>query len=192
MPGIPSRRRCLGFLRSRRIGVAAAAFLVSASASSAARADDMLAIPVLRLALGPAVHVAPEPDVGLRLGLDVTAGFVGMFGDVLSSFVISPEIGYTFDSFGLHAFNATCGVGFGGPVVSLLYQPRLILGTAGDDFAVGMRNGIAVRGVADILGLEVGHQFFNAESVLHHDIRILFSLNVGAFGYVIHELGNLR
>lgn len=191
MSCLKRRRGRPGAFCGRRIGVAAAALVALVSASAPARADDFIAIPVLRLALGPAVHVAPDDEDGVDLGLDLTAGFVGMFGDDIAGVVVSPEIGYAYDSVGVHAFSATCGVGVGGPLLSMFYYPRLILGTAGDNLAVGMRNGLAIRGLADIFGVEVAHQFVDANDALHHDVRVQFAINVAAFGYVLYEINDI-
>lgn len=183
------RHRRPGLARDRRIAAAAAALCAWVGASSPARADDdMLVIPALRLALGPAVHVDPALEEGVEAAFDVTAGFAGIFGDGVSGFVVNPEVGYAYDSLGIHAFSATCGVGVGGPVVALLYHPRLILGSADGNFAVGMRNGLAVHALADILSLEIAHQLVDANDEAHHDVRVQFGINVAGFGWVISQL----
>lgn len=191
---LPRRRR-----RSRRgpssgqsILLAAAAFAASVSASTPSRADDdgMLATPVVRFAIGPVAHLAPEEDQGVHVGLELTAGFSAIMGDTVSGLAINPEAGYTYDSFGLHAFNATFGIGYGSPLLAVAYHPRLILGSAEGNFAIGMRNALGMHGAADIFSAEVGHQFIRSGGAIRHDVSILFGINPGAVVFLVAQISD--
>jgi hypothetical protein len=78
---------------------------------------------------------------------------------------------------GLHAFHFTAGLGYGVFFLAFVYQPRLIVGTIDDSSAIGMRNGLRGYYFADMVSLEVGHQFVHHHHGLHHDIHILLGVN---------------
>jgi hypothetical protein len=170
--------------------VASLIALAAATQVTPARAegDDVPLVPVFRIALGPAIHVAPKTEEQVELGLDVTAGAMVMIGDDALSLIVDPELGYAFDSLGIHAFNLTCGVGLGSPLAALLYQPRLILGTGDGELAVGMRNGLGFHVLADLGSLEIGHQFVHLDGGLHHDVRVMFGVNPAAFVFLVMGL----
>jgi hypothetical protein len=167
------------------VGVAALVVCVPLEA----RADDLAVVPVLRVALGPAIRLAPATDDGLRFAADVTAGVaVAPSGMKHVGVVLNPELGYAFDGIGAHAFNLSVGVGYGHPLVYVSYQPRLLAGRAGTDTLVGMRNGLAMHVLADMASLELGHQFVHFNGELHHSFTIMFGVNPAAFVYVLHKL----
>ncbi|MFT3770683.1 MAG: hypothetical protein QM820_35105 [Minicystis sp.] len=158
-------------------GLALAAMVRAAEA----RADSMT-IPVVRFALGPAFHLAPQQDPSTRIAADITAGFTYDGGSFTKGgsvgWLLHPELGYTYDGLGLNAFNATCGFGVGTLAVDVAYQPRLIVGTVDDaGAAVGMRNGIMLHAFVDIASVEVGHQFVRWGGAFHHDVRVFLGIN---------------
>jgi hypothetical protein len=157
------------------------AFLALVLASASAAGLDHEWFPVARVAMGAAPHVS-EPS-GLGYALELTAGATRMpefalFGEV-SGTVFNAEAGYLFDGFGddLHAFHATLGLGYGAFLIGGLYQPRLILGMAGDGAAVGIRNGMRGYWLADMVSLELAHQFVHHHDRGHHDIHVLIAMN---------------
>jgi hypothetical protein len=154
-----------------------------------ASADEMKAVPVLRVALGPAFHLSPETKKNTELAAEVTAGASIALSDG-ASFMLNPELGYAYDSWGFHAFNATVGVGFGHPAAYVAYHPRLLAGSVGDYSAVGMRNGLTMHALADMASLEIGHQFVSFDGVMHHDIRLMFGVNPLGFVYVVAKIAD--
>jgi hypothetical protein len=51
------------------------------------------------------------------------------------------------------------------------------VGTIDDSSAIGMRNGLRGYYFADMVSLEVGHQFVHHHHGLHHDIHLLLGVN---------------
>lgn len=153
-----------------------------------ARADDNLGVPVVRLAMGPAVFVAPvEP----RFALDLTVGFLAISEPGI---VFGSELGYSFDTTTTHAFNLTGAIGFGTPFVAATYNPRLLVGTVAADGAlpettVGMRNSIMLHFLADIFSFEAGHQFKTTPTGLEHDVPIMFGINPASAVFIMAALG---
>jgi len=170
----------------RRLFALAGTLTAALVVTTEAHADDDWAfLPVFRIALGPAIHVAPEREKHVELGLDLTAGFAAMPTESFAGPIVNPELGYSFDSLGIHAFNLTCGVGFGTPLAALLYHPRLIVGTLDGEAAVGMRNSLTFHALADLGSIEIGHQFVSIDGELHHDIRVMFGVNPLGFVYIV-------
>jgi hypothetical protein len=170
----------------------AAAALICLTWSARARADDSPYVtPVVRVAMGPSFQVAPEADALTSFALDATAGASALSG-LLGGLILNGELGYAFDTRGddLHAFNLTAGVGYGNVGFGVTLQPRLLLGTIGDELAVGMRNGFVLRGGADALSLEVSHRFLHHDG-LSHDIQLLFGVNPAALVYVVATLQDM-
>ncbi len=157
--------------------------------STRALADDPLALPVLRLALGPAIHTAPAADESTRLAVDITAGAgLAPLGWKGVGVILNPELGYAFDSLGTHAFNVVAGIGYGSPLAYASYRPRFLVGDASGNLMVGMRNGLAMHLLLDMVSLEFGHQFASYGGALHHDVRVLFGVNPASFVYAINRL----
>ncbi len=104
--------------------------------------------------------------------------------------MLNPELGYAYDGWGFHAFNATVGVGFGHAVGFVAYHPRLLAGSVGDYSAVGMRNGLTMHALADMASLEIGHQFVGFDGKMHHDIHLMFGVNPLGFMYVVAKLAD--
>lgn len=160
-----------------------------------ARADEdgfVLVVPAVRFGIGPALHLAPEPESNhVDVMLDVSAGADLVLGDRAAKratgVLVNPEIGYTYDGLGLHAFHATVGVGmslFG--LIGLTYNPRLVAGTWNGP-AIGMRNGVTLKVLADTASMEIGHQFVADDLALHHAVNFVFAVNPGALAYVIYR-----
>ncbi len=190
-----------------RLDAAAIALVGAVAIPSAARAqdavgdDEVRTVPVVRLAMGPVVGFAPE--VHPELALDATVGASALQG-IVGGFALNVEGGYTFESghedAALHAANATVGIGYGAFGSAVTYQPRLILGSYGGDFAVGMRNGVALHLVGDIVSAELAHQFLaggfssgDAAYPFRHDVRLMLGINPAALAYAIvmvNELGD--
>jgi hypothetical protein len=170
-----------------RLLTAAALGLASVLVSSSALAadDDPFPIPLFRVNMGPAIHLAPERVV--TFALDVTTGLDVTVGELDSTFALfGGELGYTYDAYGLHHFNAGPTVGVGNVIAAVSYRPKLMAGSdeAGVS-AIGMRNAIAGHFIADIFMLELGHQFSSYAGELHHDVRVLIGVNVAAPPYYL-------
>lgn len=139
-------------------------------------------VPVLRAAAGPAFRLEPEAPTATAFALDATTG-VTTYGHIASRVILNGELGYAFDHRGrdLHAFTLTGGIGLGWRAIGATIQPRLLLGVLGTDLAVGMRTGIVVRGLADLVSFEVAHRLLHHEELLRHDLQLVFGVNALAF-----------
>ena len=145
--------------------------------------------PIARLALGPAFHLSPKADKGTQLGLDASLGAnIALNGWGSAGPIFSLEGGYTYDSTGLHAAHFTPGVGYGHPMLFVTYNPRAIVGSAGDGLALGMRNSLTTHLVADLLSVEVGHQYVHDDRASQHSVRMMFGVNPAAAVYAISRL----
>lgn len=175
-------------MRCSALALATVALLTLASPS---RAEDgeVRVVPVVRVAMGPSFQVKPEADTLTSFVLDATAGASALQG-IFGGLILNGELGYAFDNRGddLNAFNLTAGIGYGNVAFGLTLQPRFLVGTVGDDLAVGMRNGIVIRGGADMLSLEVSHRFLHEDGPLRHDAQILLGVNPAALVYIITRI----
>jgi hypothetical protein len=155
--------------------------LVIGAWAPAARAEPTFA-PVIRGAAGPTFRVEPEAPTATTFVLDATAG-VTTYGHIADRVILNGELGYAFDNRGrdLHAFTLTGGMGLGWRAIGATVQPRLLLGVAGTDFAVGLRTGIVFRGLVDFVTLEVAHRLLHHTETMHHDIQLLFGVNPLSF-----------
>lgn len=163
------------------LGLASCMLVSSAQAAD----DDPFPIPVFRLDMGPAIHLAPERVV--TFALDATLGMDVTVGSLDSAFaLLGGELGYSYDAYGLHQFNAGPTLGVGNIIANVSYRPKLLAGSdeAGVT-AVGMRNAIAGHFIADIFLLEVGHQFSQYADELHHDVRVMIGVNLAAPPYYL-------
>ncbi|MBI4957823.1 MAG: hypothetical protein HY908_37810 [Myxococcales bacterium] len=168
----------------------AAAATVLAAAPSARADDDLLPLPAFRVELGPVIHIG---QVEPTFALDLDAGAVVLFGNDFS-FALNPELGYSFDSYGSHAFNLLFGFGGGVPLAYMLLQPRFLAGTlvkdggsgADETFAAtGMRNGIGLHFLFDLVSVEVGHQFLYSDGTFHNDVHVMFGTNPASAAMVL-------
>lgn len=158
-------------------------------AKTKSRLAEPAGAPITRLALGPAFHLSPKADEGTRLGLDATVGAnvaVNGWGD--SGPIFSLEAGYAYDSLGLHAAQFSPGIGYGHPILYLTYNPRLLVGSAGDGLALGMRNSLTTHLVADLLSVEIGHQYVRDDRASQQSVRLMLGVNPAAAVYAISRL----
>lgn len=158
------------------------ALAAALAATSAARAEDgPLIVPVVRVAMGPAIHFDPGRVV-TNYALDVTAGADAFAGSLEGpAGLLGGELGYAFDTWGLHLFTVGPSLGVGNVLGILAYQPRFLVGTDElSNLALGMRNSLSAHMLADIFSLEIGHQFVHARDALHHDLHIMAGVNLAA------------
>lgn len=177
----------------KRVQLVSLAVLLGAGVScwtASARADEGVTfIPVLRLALGPSIHLAPASEEGTRLAVDITAGLgIAVGREKKAGFIFNPELGYAFDGLGTHAFNLSAGIGFGHPLAYVSYQPRLLAGSASGSGLIGMRNGAVFHVLYDMGSLEIGHQFESHGGIMHQGVVIMVGVNPAAFVYAISKL----
>jgi hypothetical protein len=141
-------------------------------------------IPVLRVMAGPAIHFAPPEEKRVTAAVDVTAGAaINAVGSLRVGLFLVPELGYSYDGVGAHAFSFLGGIGVGNLAVFAAYHPRLVVGTAAGEGFVGMRNAIGVHAFLDSFCIEGGHQFVRHGGALHHDGRVMFGVNPAALIY---------
>lgn len=148
---------------------------------AAARADENL-LPSARVGAGPAVPLAPSSDRDIALAVDATVGALYLYGkhDLHTSGVfLAAEAGYAHDGAQLHAGALMAGIGYGHVFAHVAWQPRLLVGSASHDAAIGMRNGVAANFLAALVSIEGGHQFVSYDGAIHHSIQLTLSLNPG-------------
>ena len=171
------------------LGVARPAAAQDFVTKTRSRLAEPAGAPIARLALGPAFHVAPKADRGAYFALDATFGAnIATNGWDSSGPIFSLEGGYAYDGIGLHAFHFTPGLGYGHPILYVTYNPRILVGSAGDGFAIGMRNSLTTHLVADLLSLEIGHQYVHDERANQQSVRVLLGVNPAAAVYAISRL----
>jgi hypothetical protein len=171
--------------------LATTALAFSLLVTRAGAAEEVDATPVLRLSVGPAVHVAPAADRSTQIAFDATAGYARLFGKGDVGFVVDPELGYSFDGSGLNAFNLTCGVGLGALVAAVTYNPRLVVGKQHDLTAVGMRNSLILHVYLDMVSLEVGHQMMSYSGALHQSVVSMVGVNPAALVFALAHIQKL-
>lgn len=163
--------------------------LALALAQARPAAAEAAIAPIARIGIGPAFHTAPEREQGTKLAVEAAGGLnVATAGWKHSGLMLSAEGGYGYDGVGLHAAHVVGGIGYGHPLLFLSYHPRLILGSAGEGLAVGMRNGVTTHLLGDLGSIEIGHQVFHDETAIHQDVRLLFFVNPGALAFAISKL----
>ena len=100
---------------------------------------------------------------------------------------MSAEVGYAYDGATEHAFQLVPGIGYGHPLAFVSYHPHLLIGSAYDQTSFGLRNGLTMHLLVDMVSLEIAEQFVSAAGA-HHDVRVMFGVNPAAFVYAISKL----
>jgi len=161
------------------------ALLVAVAPSAAYAEDDPAIIPVTRIMMGPALHIGVSPPV--QFMTDADAGLYLLAGRHMQFFFDS-ELGYTFDHVGLNAFNVMGAIGIGTEdLVNVAYQPRALVGTLNREFAAGMRNAIGAHFLADMVDVEVGHQFVSSQGRLTQTVTLTVGVNPAAFVFMTYQ-----
>lgn len=148
--------------------------------------------PMLRPMLGPAWALGSPEPTGVALNFDLTVGAMVVAtrsSRLQSAPVLEPLLGYGYkrDRGPTHLFVAGLGFGYGGVLAAVRYVPRLLVGSG----AVGLRHGIIVGGLLDVLAIEVSHDLISQQGVITHELRLMFGINpvsvlagVAALAYV--------
>lgn len=160
-----------------------------------------LAVAAVALAL---VHAAPAraelvPVYSFRVaggvsagedvtpGVDVDLGGVFFQGRTSGSaygfggwgLILAPELGYLYSQ-ETHAFDITCGVGFGHAMFGVMYRPRLMIGGGDHGVGAGMRNAVALTFLRDIINIESGYEFIGDERGVSHGFIAHAGINFGS------------
>lgn len=181
-------------------GLTAAALVAGGLVGTPARADSSSSLyvqPTLRARLGGAFPVGTTltgqsaPDTGLTTGVEL-GGAIGWPGPgpVEPLFTRSPwlfpELGYSYRSAdpstpAVHLGSLGLGVGYGSLLfATVTYTPRLVVGAAGNQVAVGLRHGASLHLLGMLLSLELSHQLLRAGGALFHELQLTCGLNLGA------------
>ena len=103
---------------------------------------------------------------------------LGMQIGVSRCLLIVPEIGYTHDTIGAgNFFTAGGGPSIGNALVSIGWAPKLVLGTVGDEFAIGVRNSLVGSFILNFVSVDIGHQWVRTGDANLHQIRFLFAID---------------
>jgi len=160
---------------------------------------EFFAFPNLRIALGPAFHMASGADTQTAFTLDVALGGRFMWAnDDDIGWGIRPEIGYGFDSSGAvggHRLVIGAGPMWGHTTLAAVsLTPRFVVGSAGDQTALGFRYGLLGEVLLGAFSLEVSHQILFVDPTTVHDVRATIGVDplviVGAL-MVSSALGDL-
>jgi hypothetical protein len=94
-----------------------------------------------------------------------------------------PELGYELRTSGHHDSHVAsigCGIGYGvlAPIIGT-YTPRVLVGWADGQTAVGFRHGIAFHALMTAVSLEVSHQVLRVGESFSHEIQLTAGLNLG-------------
>jgi hypothetical protein len=139
-------------------------------------------LPVVRVMVGPSLHIGEDP-VAQFTG-DIDAG-VWLLAGKDYQYMFDGEAGFTIDG-KLLAFNLMGAIGIGKTFLAYAsYQPRLVLGTRDGYVAGGMRNALAGHFLFDALSAEFGYQFIASHDGLRQDVTLMFGTNPAAFIYFL-------
>ena len=140
-----------------------------------------LAYPTLRPELGVAGQISPEGHAHFLLNVQAGAGvWIGHSDsyEAVDNFILLPEVGYTFDTSTLHAFNVGLGLGGGGAIVFGAVTPRFVVGDLNGELAMGVRTGLSAA-LGLMLNFELSHQFLATPTLQRNDITFTVGFNVG-------------
>ena len=150
---------------------------------------DLFPFPHLRVALGPAFHMASGASTETAFTLDVALGarFVWVNDDDIG-WGIRTELGYGYDSsnaVGGHRLVTGLGPMWGHPLASVALTPRFVVGSAGEQTAAGLRYGLLGEVLLGALNAEVSHQVLFLDPTTLHDLRVTLGVDplviVGGF-----------
>ena len=155
-----------------------------------AQAADRLptVLPVtLRVRGGLAIHATESEWVmgrvsgALDLALSVPLTFETRLGagDGLNNIAfLSPELGYSYQDSGQHLFTVGAHAGYGHLFLHGSYSLRFVAGRQSDQTGLGLRHGIGVHAIYDVLSLEVNHQPLWVAGQAQHDVILWLGCNL--------------
>jgi len=142
---------------------------------------DFFGFPQLRVALGPAFHMASGASAETSFTLDVASGARLMWvNDDDVGWGIRPELGYGYDSsdaVGGHRLVVGAGPIWGHWAGSVALTPRFVVGSVGDETAAGLRYGVLGEVLVGALSTELSHQILFADAATLHDVRVTFGVD---------------
>lgn len=158
--------------------------------ASSALASDLVVPPLpvtLRVRGGLAIHatgsewvtgsVSGALDLALSVPLAWETGLSRW--DALSGMAfLSPELGYSYQDTGQHLFTVGAHGGFGHMLLYGAYSVRFVVGRQSDQTALGLRHGIGVHALYDVLSLEVNHQPLWIAGQAQHDVILWLGFNL--------------
>ncbi len=146
---------------------------------------ELFANPLLRLNLGGSWLVgqgqAPSGQFEFDLNGGAILGWPHQGGEENSMWLL-PEVGYSWRPAmdGQNANLGLFGLGIGYGCFStaiVVYTPRFVAGTFGQDTSLGFRHGISVHILWSAFSLELSHQVMSASSQLSHEILLTLGIN---------------
>ncbi len=87
-----------------------------------------------------------------------------------------------------HLITIGLGVGYGSRWASLSYAPRVLAGIDGRDLALGLRHGLVLRALYEMISVEVAHQVVGAAGTWRHDVVAMGSVNALVLMAVVAHL----
>lgn len=171
LPGLVAAMLGLGMVSPRRLHAETQPFVV----------------PIIRPNIGLLALLTDEKERGLafHLPLGAAIGWSGSgFGRIFGATPwVLPELGYELRTSGHHDSHVAsigCGIGYGvlAPIIGT-YTPRVLIGWADGQTAVGFRHGIAFHALMTAVSLEVSHQVLHVGESFSHEIQLTAGLNLG-------------
>lgn len=168
--------------------------LLAAEARAADRPEVIAGpLPTLRIRLGAAAHLTqlaqpeqpaqpPQPELArgaADFALDLAAGYPFFWRSETSARLVGlyPELSYTYQVSERHLFTAGGYVGLGTFNVLGSYGARFVAGTDHGQAALGVRHGLGLHLLLDMLSLEVAHQPLWIGGQVQHDLLVFVGLN---------------
>lgn len=158
-------------------------------------------IPQVRLALGPGWGQSTGNSGGPDLCFTLAGGprLLFLHRPDESGFWLQPELGYSFRrTYGEYEHQLNLGLALGYTLYPYFTPGYMVWFSAGNlleiggeallgTAAVGIRHGLRLATLFDVLSLEVSHQALatTQHGTVYHDLRLLLGLDLGAIGYAI-------
>jgi hypothetical protein len=147
--------------------------------------DNAHSWPVLRASNGVGVHIARGAAAEVGYDFDIAAGYRWAFHR--RAFLVV-EGGYSYAAG--PAFDGHFAAVGAGPELyvsrffGLGWMPKFVVGDAGQGFAIGVRNTLAVPLVMRVFTIEIGHQYLRVGGAEQHEVRAQVGVDLAAAAHL--------
>lgn len=136
-------------------------------------------MPSFRLSIGPALVRDPAGPARAAFALDLFLG--AQLAVRRGRLAIWPELGYAYSRSPLasgHLIALGVGPLYGNEYAGVAVMPKLLVGSASDLLAVGVRTSVVATFFYDVFSIEGGHQYLRFGGQGVHEGRLMFSINI--------------